>query len=311
LSKSIDYTISYSSSQGSFDLCKIILGGDGSYYVTAPYHPHNRALLALWTVNYARRPDLLSLRNAVEVAVLDDDDHRLKLSHHPDGFLQFSGEGIKSGKDAKGRIRGLGTQSWPLRLPTLGPSFGLALMNPEKSGRPATGKKQSITFHEDDLDHLRAADVMGVLITGYYLPLHWREFVQRRADGHYEIGLVNPGAQAVLNLRVLLASKDSDYPAMIGLQARPHTLELPGTDSGFMLTSATGNLRRAANGDLVGDQLVCIYPRPEGHEPLAYMSLNYPLPAPSYTAPPWYRRVMRRLWRSFRGSVSRLLSSRP
>src|SRR6266536_686835 len=102
MARQLDYTLGYSSNRGVFDLCKIILGGDGSYYVTAPYHPHNKALLALLTVNYAKQPTFVSLRDAIEVAVLDDDERRLKLSHHPNGFLQFSGEGVRSGKDAEG-----------------------------------------------------------------------------------------------------------------------------------------------------------------------------------------------------------------
>jgi hypothetical protein len=311
VAKSIDYTIGYSSNQGDFDLCKIILGSDGSYYVTAPYHPHGRALLGLITVNYAKQPRIVTLSRGVELAVLDDDDRRLKLSHHPDGFLQFSGEGIRSGKDPNGKIRGLGTQSWPLHLPTLGPSFALTFSDPSKSGRPTVQKQRTVLFEEDDLELMRPAGMVGLRVVGYYLPLGWREFVQRRAPNHHEIAIVHPNAQAVLNLRVLLGSKESSYPGLIGLQAAPHGLELPGSDSGFILGSATGNLRRAPNGDLIGDQLICIYPRPQGDLPLADMSLNYPLPAPSYTAPPWYRRAIRRFLRTSRAKLSRALSSRP
>jgi len=43
--------------------------------------------LGIWTVNYAGPPEAFTSEKAIEVAVLDDDDRRLKLSHHPDGFL--------------------------------------------------------------------------------------------------------------------------------------------------------------------------------------------------------------------------------
>jgi hypothetical protein len=33
------YTVAYGRDGQCFDLCRIIFGGDGSYYVTAPYHP--------------------------------------------------------------------------------------------------------------------------------------------------------------------------------------------------------------------------------------------------------------------------------
>lgn len=62
-----------------------------------------------------------------------------------------------------------------------------------------------------------------------------------------------------------------------------------------MVTSSTGNLRRNDEGDLLGDQLVCVYPRPDLTHPVHYMSLNYPLPAPPYTAPPGTQDVVPRL----------------
>src|SRR3954470_886414 len=121
--RSLDYTVAYDDGNDVVDLCKILFGADGSYYVTAPYHPADRAIAAKATVNYAEGADLLSLDDALELAVLDDDERRLKVSHHPDGFLQFSGQGIRSGLDEAGQPKGIGTFSWPLTTPTLGPSF--------------------------------------------------------------------------------------------------------------------------------------------------------------------------------------------
>src|SRR3954465_8929708 len=94
VARTVDYTIAYHDGNSAYDLCKVLFGGDGSYYVTAPYHPQDRAVAARVVVNYADRSGLLSLSSATELAVVDDDKQRLKLSHHPDGFLQFSGEGI-------------------------------------------------------------------------------------------------------------------------------------------------------------------------------------------------------------------------
>jgi hypothetical protein len=83
LPRRIDYTVAYSMAGETVDLCKIILGGDGSYYITAPFHPHNKALAAIMTVNYAKPSQVLSFDEALEVAVLEDDDKRLKVSIHP------------------------------------------------------------------------------------------------------------------------------------------------------------------------------------------------------------------------------------
>jgi hypothetical protein len=282
--RTVDYTVAYASERGHFDLCKILMGGDGSYYMTAPYHPHDTALAAIWTVNYAERPGIFSLGDALQIATVDDDDRRLKLAHHPDGFLQFSGEGVLSGRNDDGSAKGLGTHSWPLGLPTFGPSFGVAFSDPHANGRPSAGRPRTVTFFEEDIAHLRKG-VIRLKITGFYFPVPWREFVHRVAQDHYEISIVNPSTQAVLRLRVLLGSKDSDYPGFIGIQVTPHGLDL-GDGPGFLMTSATGNLRRDAEGNLLGDQLVCFYPRGLDDQPASYLSLNYPLPAPAYKANP-------------------------
>jgi len=50
LPRNIDYTVAYCAGGKTVDLCRIIMGGDGSYYVTAPFHPHNRAIAAIMRV---------------------------------------------------------------------------------------------------------------------------------------------------------------------------------------------------------------------------------------------------------------------
>ena len=106
----------------SYKVFKVGFGGDGSYYVTTPYHPLNTAIAAKVQVNYANSQGLgikQVLEDALEIAVVDDDERRLKLSHHPDGFLQFSGQGILSGRHPSGVAKGLGVRSWKLEHPTL------------------------------------------------------------------------------------------------------------------------------------------------------------------------------------------------
>ncbi len=205
------------------DLCKIIFGGDGSYYVTAPYHPHNRALVSRLTINYAAGAPFFSLSDALDLAVFDDDQRRLKLSHHPDGFLQFSGEGVTSGRERDGRAKGIGTRSWPLQKPTMGPAFAMSFSDPLELGRPTAGKPRTLVFTEADIEHMRPAkDTTGGLgVTGFYFPVPWRQYVERIGDGEYQLRLVNPSAQAILPLRVLLASKTCSYPGLIGVHVEP------------------------------------------------------------------------------------------
>lgn len=57
MARSASYTIAYENGDTCVDLCRIVFGGDGSYYVTAPYHPAKHALAGIleWT-NPATEP---------------------------------------------------------------------------------------------------------------------------------------------------------------------------------------------------------------------------------------------------------------
>lgn len=281
--RTVGYTVAYERDGGSVDLCKVIFGGDGTYYVTTPYHPHDRALLAILTVNYAHDDLEIPMSEALDVAVLDDDERRLKLSHHPDGFLQFSGEGVVSGRNADGSPKGLGVRSWPLIKPTLGPSFSVAFSDPFGSGRPSKGGQNTVTLPDLEIEHMSVGQA-GLHIVGYYFPARWREFVYRGHDGGWWMCLVHPQAQAAKPLRILLASKESDLPGFIGVEARPHAIEVPNGEAAFFLASSTGHLRRNADGDLIGDQLVCMYPNLDVSN-ASMPSLNYALADVPYSAP--------------------------
>ena len=164
MTKTATHTLAYADGEVTTDLCKIIFGGDGSYFVTAPYHPHDRAIIAKFTVNYAHEDQFFPLDEAVDIGVLEDAEQRLKLSHHPDGFLQFSGHGVVSGRDEAGKIRGIGVKSWPLYEPTLGPSFSVAFSSPVACGRPSDeGKaKERLVFYEDEIEHMRPDGTPGL-----------------------------------------------------------------------------------------------------------------------------------------------------
>jgi hypothetical protein len=283
--RTLDYTVAYDAGEQTVDLCKILFGGDGSYYLTAPYHPQNRAIAAKVTVNYADGDGLLDLQEAEELAVLDDDERRLKVAHHPDGFLQFSGEGVRSGKEDNGEPKGIGTFSYPLQTPTLGPSFQLVFSDPLTCGRPTKGRQRTVVLPESEIEHMRKEPIKGLTIIGYYLPTPWREFVHRGADGEWWLQLIHPQAQAVKQLRVVMASVDSDLSGFIGLEARPHGLEEIDGQPAFFLTTATGNLRRNTDGQLLGDQLLCMYPQPDLGD-VSLPSLNFALPEPPYETTP-------------------------
>lgn len=284
MGRTVSYTLCYEADSRAVDLCKIMFGGDGSYYVTAPYHPLNRAVIAKMTINYAAGEQYNALSDALDVGVLDDEDKRLKLSHHPDGFLQFSGHGVLSGLDELRRPRGLGVFSWPLIKPTLGPSFSVAFSDPFALGRTSKKSGLRLVFREDEVEHMRTPSIRGLIVTGYYFPARWRELVYK-LDGQWWLDLVQPHAQAVKRLKVVLASVESDFPGFLGLEVAPHDVNPGQEEPSFFISSSTGNLRRNAKGDLLGDQLVCMYPDMTDGE-WTGRSLNYPLNDPPYTAPP-------------------------
>jgi hypothetical protein len=286
---SVMHTVWYRVAGLSYKVFKVGFGGDGSYYVTTPYHPLDTAIAAKVRVNYARDQGLgikQALEGALEIAVVDDDEHRLKLSHHPDGFLQFSGQGILSGRHPSGKPKGLGLRSWELQRPTFGPSFGVGMYRPELMGRQGKPDPADVVFDGDDLDYMRMPghDFLDVRFAGHYFPPRFRSFVRPRGDGGYRMSIVNPESHVVHELQVVLASKESALPGVIGLSAEPMEMGI----EGFSLSSSTGGLRRSSlTGDLIGDQLVCLYPRPTDLTKAHIESLNYGvLPAPAYTAPP-------------------------
>ncbi len=91
-------------------LLKIWFGGDGSFYVSAPYHPSKSATLVKRTVCYDTgfmRPTL-QVPAIVDAGLFEDEESQIKLSYHPSGFCQFSGKGLMSGVDEKGKPKGIG-----------------------------------------------------------------------------------------------------------------------------------------------------------------------------------------------------------
>lgn len=65
----------------------------------SPYHPSKEAVVFIATVNYTLETMDISFDELIDVASVEDDQQRLKLSHHLSGFIQISGQGIISGLD--------------------------------------------------------------------------------------------------------------------------------------------------------------------------------------------------------------------
>lgn len=259
------YTIALETTGGRRKLFKLWFGSDGSYYVTVPYHPARKAVLFKQTVNYVTSVpktvdggDLLPIEDAIDIASADD--ARVKLSHHPDGFVQFSGAGVVSGKNPDGSIKGIGIKSWPLTQGCRGPAFGVAIRGVNDFELIENADEQVCLFREDDLTFIPG--MPPLVVEGHYFPAMWRRFIQTNKDGTKTIPIVHP-AGAVLNLRVLLPKDNCPIGGFFGLEVFGDITPEENVPSGFSLSSSTGNVRQNEFGHKIGDGLFCFYPRPD------------------------------------------------
>ncbi len=253
-----NYTVLYEKDGVTYKLCKILFGSDGSYYVTSPYHPAEKAVLLKMTVNYALQETVIPIEQAVDIASAEDDDKRIKLSHHPDGFIQFSGQGILSGKDAEGNIRGIGVMSWPLDHPVRGPAFALSMRGVEKFQQANKVRGEVCLFKHEELTPMPNANVLTM--EGYYFPPLWRRFIETSQDGTKTISIVHP-AGAVLRLKVIFAPEQCARPGFIGLEMYTDFDDSEDMIDSFILSGSTGNLRENEQGQLLADGIYCMYPR--------------------------------------------------
>jgi len=253
------WTVIFRRKHEAYKLCKIWFGADGSYYATCPYHPERRAFLMKIRLNYALQEMTVPFEDAVDTASVEDDDHRLKLSHHPDGFVQFSGQGIVSGRDSSGNIKGMGVMSWPLDRPTRGPAFGLVMRGVEQFEPARPDSTSAVVFSEEDITSVPGWNTLN--LEGHYFPGLWRRFVRIQQNGTPTISILHP-CKAILTLRTLFASEHCARDGFIGLELyTSRESEEYGGSPFFSLTGSTGNVRRNLEGQVTADSVQCMYPR--------------------------------------------------
>ncbi len=271
-----NYRIVLSKNHESFKICRVFFGADGSYYVTWPYHPERKAFLAKMTWNYAKDHMWIAVQDMIDTGASDDDEGHLKLSHHPDGFVQFSGEGILSGKDGD-NIRGFGVMSWPLAHPAGGPAFGVVIGRIESFDRSSDIGEDSVILNYDDLTPTPGDDLL--LLEGHYFVPEWRRFVELRADGKRIISLVHP-AQAVVTMPVLLPQQSCALQGFIGLHVYTGRQDDDTESPIVAISSSIGNIRANEHGENLGDGLLCHYPRPGSVRPSRSIDYRRPVVPP-------------------------------
>ncbi len=239
-------------------LMKFWWGTDGSYYFSCPYIPGGRVLLFKTTVNYNKQEQESSFDEALELALLENDERRLKVSHHPDGFLQFSGEGVRSGRDTEGQPKGIGTTSWRVDRPTRGPSFGMSVFGLHAFARLKQPRSDNLVFREEEVS--LPPGWTSLHIEGYILPSLWARFV-RRERSRSVINLSHP-AGAVLTMPVVFTPPDISVPSIFAAEIYGGfgVFQEAQQKGGFLMSTSTGNLRRNTEGELLGDGLFAASP---------------------------------------------------
>lgn len=150
-------------------LCKLQPLGDGGYSVLAPYHNAMEGWCARHTIDYNQTQQQMKFSDVEHFTAND----RVKLSHHADGFVQFSGEQvgkIRSGRDLEtGAAKGLAVQSARIDKPvTTGPTFAVVCWGPSDFRRIETPRDFDLIFGSADIYYrgCRPGTWIGYLLEG-------------------------------------------------------------------------------------------------------------------------------------------------
>ncbi|MFZ3385486.1 MAG: hypothetical protein WA144_16340 [Candidatus Methanoperedens sp.] len=120
------FTIVLNENNQRYKVTKIAFYRDGGFGIFVPYHSSKRGILTKLIIDYRKRESSIKREDVIEYTA----DDQVKLSFHPDGFVQFSGihQNIISGRDESGRAKGLGIYSNPLnRVIKTGPTCGSSI----------------------------------------------------------------------------------------------------------------------------------------------------------------------------------------
>jgi hypothetical protein len=206
--------------------------------VTAPYHNQKKAFLCKAELDYQKYEQTISLSKTIENTALDDDDLALKISHHPDGFLQFSGNGVTSGKNPDGTPKGIGIQSWPLSSPPRGPAFGVAIKNYQDMAQSTRPDVEELcvdfeTISGDDND-------TNIIVEGFFIPKELESRIYRENNLEY-ISIADPSG-IIIKLHVVRPTKTNRYFGFIGLHIYIQALDAKWKDYEYIFSTSTGNL---------------------------------------------------------------------
>lgn len=236
-------------------ITKIVPYRRGGFAVLAPYHQAKCGHLLKPTVDYSKREMAIGPDDAIEFSVED----RVKLSLHPDGFAQFSGENpgkILSGRDrVTGEPKGLGVMSRPLDAPiNTGPTFACVVWGLSEFEPLGSRSRDTVIFSEEDYYYRRCTPDTwnGYVIEAFVLEDRYWGAVRKR-EGKLTLAVMPmfEAIGAVIELRVVPLP---GQPLLLGLMVSKLTTSFA-VPSGFTLNGPS---------DLKTNQVLhAVYPAPE------------------------------------------------
>lgn len=180
------------------NVTKIIAYGVGGFGVLTPYHSAHAGFLARIPVDYNPAGRIATpLTDMIDFTV----DDRVKLSYHPDGFVQFSSEAkgrIISGRDpSMGEPKGLGLMTAPLSDPvSTGPSVGITLWGLDQFEELRSTRRSLVFLPEDTYYRGCTPDTAkGGVIDFFVLPNRYWAGVRNRGE-RYVLSLAFTGFEA-------------------------------------------------------------------------------------------------------------------
>jgi len=250
-------------------LTKIVAYKTGGFCVLVPYHKEKKGWLIKASIDYSQSG---TTSRHIGTGIKFSADDRVKLSYHPDGFVQFSGEvggRIISGRDPdSGEIKGLGTLTQPLNNPIItGPSFAVSIWGLDEFDLLPPDENACL-FTSCDLYHRRCTPEMfnGYVLEAFIFPdTYWG--ATRGEDQQWRATLAVPfeAHGTLLEFR------------MLPLAGQPIVLGLVMSRAGLKFKAKSGYCLNGPGGeriDNIAQGLWAIYPRPDNLElmPIDYVS---------------------------------------
>jgi hypothetical protein len=259
---------------------KIISYRDGGFGLIAPYHDAKKGFVTKTMVDYSKTSQQVLFETTERFSASD----RVKLSYHPDGFVQFSGENtgkIVSGRDAvTGEPKGLGFMTNPLNSPvTTGPSFGISFWGLDDfQVQKGTPRGDLITFKEHDFvyEHCDESTWGSYGISFFIFGIAFQQYVRKTGPKRFELDLwLNQFMRdgAAFNLKV---ARLGHQPWFLGAACfrRPWIASKDGPASGWIIGSPGARTKTP------------VKPVMHAHYPDAGLEIDRSLDYDQWTMPP-------------------------